>query len=66
MRKEVLEVDGKRCKFGAIEIGQMILVVISSFLRSSVADCRGGTAVPRMFSDDAAAYDSAEQLIHDP
>jgi hypothetical protein len=41
MRKEVLEVDGKRCKFGAIEIGQVILVVICLVLRSSVADCRG-------------------------
>jgi hypothetical protein len=66
MQKEVLEVDGKRCKFGAIEIGQLIIVFTSPVLRSSVADCRWGTAVPRMFSDDAAAYDSAEQLIHDP
>ena len=61
MTKVVLEVGGKRCKFGAIEI-----VLLKSVFRSSVFEIVRGdksheTQVPRVFRGEAPAYDSAEQ-----
>jgi hypothetical protein len=65
MAKVVLELSGKRCKFVAIEKLQRCGLHIGS-----VFDGRGRESlqsqVPRVFSCDASAYYSADQLIPDP
>ena len=66
MTKEVLEVGGKRCKFGAIEIERISNLIISSHIEVVSGNLSHGTQVPRVFRCDATAYDSAEQLIYDP
>lgn len=66
MPKEVLEVGGKRCKFGAIENEQQSKLLIRSVSRSSVAVCRTEHKFRVCTCYEAPASDSAEQLIRDP
>jgi len=65
MAKEVLEVGGKRCKFGAIEIEHSSLLLTCSVFEIS-SGFFAQTQVPREYFCEAPAYDSAEQLILDP
>lgn len=66
MPKEVLEVSGKRCKFGAIEIEQQSELITCSVLISSVAVYRREHKFRVCTRYEAPASDSAEQLIRDP
>ena len=66
MNEEVLEIIGKRCRFGAIEIESSRHLSECSVFEIVRAELSQRTQVPRVCRFEAPAYDPAEQLILDP